>query len=703
MDYTDAELLKMVGEERRRAIGFDDGTSEGADLTAERSQALEYIKGEMGDVPSLPGRSKVTSSDVADTVETILPDLVEIFTGGEDVVAFNPTGEEDVEASEQETDFIRHIFFNENHGFMNLYAMFKDALEVKTGVLKWWKEEEKSEPTTYEGQTQVAALMVAQELGIEGLDDPRIISFAESKETDETGAPLYDFTIESPPRTKICIAAVPPNDFAVANDTVRLGDTAYCAHKTRPRAQSLLAQGVAQEIVDELPPSSRPDEREDRARDSVGENEFPDADGGELRIVEVVEHYIRLIDDGKLCYWRIQTGADETVLISKDKVNGVPFSAITPYVITHRFYGQSVADKMMEIQRIKTVLKRGGLDSMYFALNQRNEVAMAPGRANEYTIADLLRNEPGVPIRSTDGQSVRPISAGGLNFDVFGGLEYFSTVGEQRSGVVRNAQGLNPDTLHDTAKGAQVLMNAAQKRVRLIARIFAEMGLKDAFLGIHSLIREGGFHKAKVRLRNKWVDIDPTQWGERSDMSIEVGLGSSGKDQDLLVMAQVLDKQAAIIAAQGFTGLVSADNAYNALTRFAKLGGIKATEKYFTDPATLQPQEPKQDPAVMEAQAKLAMQQQEQQQTQVLKQQEAASNAALARETAERQHQLAVDKQNAEIDLKDRQLVSEIALKERQLVSELALSREVALASVITGQATPVGQTSEVNMGGEPG
>src|SRR5205807_4251155 len=100
-------------------------------------------------------------------------------------------------------------------------------------------------------------------------------------------------------------------------------------------------------------------------------------------------------------------------------------------------------------------------------------------RINESTIGDLLRNEPGVPIRSRTGDAIRPVTAGALGFDAFGALEYFSTVAESRTGIVRNAQGLNPDTLHDTAKGAIALMGNAQQRERLIARIYAETGNKD--------------------------------------------------------------------------------------------------------------------------------------------------------------------------------------------------------------------------------
>src|SRR5690606_26922049 len=106
-----------------------------------------------------------------------------------------------------------------------------------------------------------------------------------------------------------------------------------------------------------------------------------------------------------------------------------------------------------------------------------------------------------------------------LSFEPYQALEYFNTVAEQRTGIVRNAQGLNPDTLHDTAGGAFALMAAAQKRLRLIARIFAETGLKDLYLGVHATIRESATAERMVKLRGKWVPVDPSKWGERNDMT----------------------------------------------------------------------------------------------------------------------------------------------------------------------------------------
>ena len=153
---TENELLALVASERRNSVGFD----EDAVLSKARERSLEYYKGEMDDVPAMEGRSRAVSTDIADAVETILPDLVEIFTT-EDVAAFLPRGEEDEEAAEQETDYVNHVLFNENDGFMILYTAMKDALLTKTGIFKVSVEEyERSDDFENKAEEEaVAALM----------------------------------------------------------------------------------------------------------------------------------------------------------------------------------------------------------------------------------------------------------------------------------------------------------------------------------------------------------------------------------------------------------------------------------------------------------------------------------------------------------------------------------------------------------------
>lgn len=665
---SDSELLAIVSDEAKRSIGFEYDN----ELMADRERALQYRKGEMNDLPAMPNRSKAVSTDVADVIETILPDLIEIFTTGDDVVTFDPTGPEDEEGAQQETDYLNHVFFNENNGWLILYSFFKDACEVKTGVVKWAWEEYDQADESFEGKSQEEAAVILQNVQARQ---------GELKELTENEDGSVNLTVAYPPKGKACVYPVPPEDFTVARDTqLSLSDATYCAMRSRRRAQDLIAEGIDRETVERLPAyTTRNSDTIELARDTAGEDDFTQVGGmGDLREVEIVEHYIRVDadGDGKPELIRVVTGGNESILVEREEVERIPFAAITPYIVTHRFYGESVADKILEIQKIKTATLRMFLDSGYFALNQRVEVGM--DQANQWTISDLLRNEPGVPVRVKTVGAVKPISAGGLSFDPLAALEYLSTMSEQRTGIVRNAQGLNPDTLHDTAKGAQALMNAAQKRVKLIARIFAETGVKALFLGLHSLIRKHATSAAKVRLRNQWVDVDPTNWGERNDMTIEVGNGSSGREIDLMEIGNILAAQKELIALQGGVNgpFVTAENLHYSLTRYVEKTGQKNPDMFFSDPKTQPPQPPKPDPKMVEAQQKMQLEQQAQAGRLQLEQQKAQVQAQTDQAKAATDLQLKQAEMEATLQIKREQIAAELQLKREQLEAELMLKRE---------------------------
>jgi hypothetical protein len=377
-------------------------------------------------------------------------------------------------------------------------------------------------------------------------------------------------------------------------------------------------------------------------------------------------------------------------------VQRVPFAIGSPYLISHRLYGRSLADLLMEVQRIQTALTRALLDSAYFALNQRYEVATASGRANDFTISDLLRNEPGVPVRSNDGNSVRPLQPATLGFDAYGALEYFATVGEQRTGIVRNAQGLNPDTLHDTAAGAAALMSAAQKRTRMIARVLAETCVKELFLGVHALIRENATAARTLKLRGKWTAVDPSQWAERLAMTIEVGLGASGRDAEIAALNQLSGVMRTIVEEQGGAQgpLVTLQNVYNAATRLASKLGFKTPELFFTDPNSPQAQQAiqaaagKPDPELAKVQGDHALQQQKQQgewqtaQMKVQSQQQIAAakaqgEAAVSRQANQLEHERLVAQQQGEMALEQ----ARIASAERIAIAVARINAEARIAA----------------------
>lgn len=166
MARIDSSTLKaMLASEKSDALSAIAASK----LTDDRSRALDYYMGDMStDMPATPGRSAAVSSDVADTVDSLMPALMDIFASGDEVVQFDPVGPEDVEAAAQETDYINHVFMQQNPGFMILYSFIKDALLSKVGVVKvWWEECDEPVTETYYDLTDEQLAMILSSDGAE--------------------------------------------------------------------------------------------------------------------------------------------------------------------------------------------------------------------------------------------------------------------------------------------------------------------------------------------------------------------------------------------------------------------------------------------------------------------------------------------------------------------------------------------------------
>jgi hypothetical protein len=676
--YSDADFLRIVDDECRRSVGFGEGDT--GELARVRIKAQEYRQGRIVDLPAIRGRSTAVDSTLADAVDTLMPDVMEVFFGGDDVVTFQADGAADEAQAREETDVVTHVVFHQNDAFRAFHDAIQDALLNRTGLFHWWWEEDEKALASHEtGGLEEAAAVAA----LAQLQRSWTRAQLERREDGSVAVKVSEL------RGRVCIKAVPSEDFTVAADAIALRDAAYCALRDRPRVQELIARGVDGRLARSLPHATSRQDAIENARDEAGENDRAGESGiDDLRVVEVRTHYLRIDadDDGDVEIWRIETDAEQRVLLQKERVSQIPFGALTPYLSAHRFYGESLADKLFEVMRIKTVLLRMLLDSGYFALNQRMEVSEE--QASEFTIADLLNNAPNVPVRSKTGQAVRPISGGGLGFDVFAAMEFMSTVAEQRSGVVRNAQGLNPDTLHETASGAMQLIAAAQKRVRMICRVFAETGVKDLFLGVHQLLREAftrDHAPARLKVGQVWREVRPEAWCEREALSVHVGVGSSGRDRDLAVQSQAIGLTEKVVQLQGgIEGpFVTAQNVYNRLRAFSRAVGEKSPDLYWSDPAHAPEMGEHHDP---EAQLEMAR---------------LNAKAAADGRQAQVELQIARERMAAEMALKREEMQLKIQLERERAAEALKLQREELTATLaLKGQALASGASASVDVAG---
>lgn len=434
---------------------------------------------------------------------------------------------------------------------------------------------------------------------------------------DQFPAPIapkfHDVTVKLTRKTqKARVMAVPPEEFGIARNAKSIADANYVFHEVIKTEADLLEQGYDEAQVKKLPSYSLTPTIEGTARDTVeeGDHSTTDSLNRASREIVVTEHYVRMAyEDDYACLYRVTTAGEGEVLKRDGKddveqIDVIPFAAMTPVPVTHRFFGRSIADLVMDIQRIKTALIRGLLDNIYMA-NLPRPIVSEQG-ATESTLDDLLVAQHGKPIRvkgdvnaAITWQTVPDISG-----HVYPALQYQDATREWRTGVSRQGQGTDPNALQNqVATIANQMFNAAQAKTKLIARIFAETGIKDMFSLLHATIRKHGSVKQTVRLRNKWVNVDPRQWRERADMTINVGLGNGTQGEQIAHMTTIIAMQKEALAA-GKTNLVSDANLYNSAKQMTRLVKLKDVDAYFTDPKGQPAPQPPPDPKIIELQMK---------------------------------------------------------------------------------------------------
>ena len=256
----------------------------------------------------------------------------------------------------------------------------------------------------------------------------------------------------------------------------------------------------------------------------------------------------------------------------------------------------------MELQLIKSTLMRNLMDNAY---NQNfGRYAVLEGQAN---LDDLLTQRPGGVVRVKTPNAVTRLDTPPLEPYSFQMLSYLDGIRESRSGVSSVSQGLNSDALtsHTTATAVAQVMTAAQQRVELIARNFAETGVKELMRSIYELLQKNQDKAVVVKLRGEWLDIRPDSWRDKADCTVSVGLGHGNRDQQLLHLGTML--QFATQAMQGGLDIVNEQNLYNMGAALIKNMGFVNVQDFLTDPSSIPQQEgptPEEQMAATEQQIK---------------------------------------------------------------------------------------------------
>ena len=668
------KLKSIIESENDDSIGYVE-----TDTVAERQEALEYyLREPYGN--EVEGKSQIVTGEVAEVVDGALPQLIRVFTSTDGVVEFQPVNDGDEPFAQQATEYCNWVFYRDNDGFLILHNWFKDALLQKTGIVKaYWDEKIDVTKESYEDLSDDQLIMLMQD------EDLEVVEQKTEEEIEEITDPMTGQVFQNVKREhyvkvkrtkkdgRVVVENVPPEEFLISKRARTIQDSPFVAHRRMMTRSELIAMGFKKDVVETLQSGDTLEFSPDRiARYSRGEQ--PNSMGSQdesMEVVEVYECYIKVDynNDGIAELRRVVYASNE--VLEDMECDYVPFHSLCPIPIPHKFYGQSLADRALDLQLIKSTVLRQMLDNLYLTNNYR--VGAVEGQVN---LDDLLTSTAGGVVRMKNPNAIVPLTVASTTQGSFPMLEYLDGVQARRTGVSDSQNGIDPNILQNvTAAAVSAMSQSSAGKLELIARIFAETGVKSLFKGILHLLCKYQDKERLVRLNGKFVPFNPREWHDQYNVSINVGLGTGTRQEQLATMQMILQKQEQIIQQYGLSNpLVNLMQYRNTLAKFINMAGFKDAAQFMNEitpeqnEALSQPQPEKLDPNT-EAAKVLAEVEREKA---VIRAQTEAAKLELERE------QMQLDNARKALELQQQELKqnTELALKQLKIETDAANQAE---------------------------
>ena len=689
------ELKSILQAEIDDAIGFIE-----SETVEQRKQALEaYLRQPYGN--EVEGKSSIVTGEVAEAIDGALPSLVRIFTGSDNIVVFEPQGPKDEASAKQATDYCNWVFTRDNEGVAILHDWFKDALLQKNGILKaYWEDKEDITKERYFdlSNDELAMLMSDETMEIVEQDTTEfpIIDPMGQPVIDPMGMPVmgatHNVVVQQKKKSgKVTIENVPPEEFLISKKARTIADSPFVAHRQMLTRSTLMAMGFNKKQVEGLQMGDALAYTPERvARYAAGEQPYQtQTDDPAMQEIEVFECYVKTDIDGKGIATLVQVfyASNEILEDAKGKemveeVDYVPFHSICPIPIPHKFFGNSLADRTVDLQLIKTTITRQMLDNLYLTNNAR--VVAVEGQVN---LDDLLTSTAGGVIRAKSQGAVQQLVVQNVASQAFPMLQYLDTIQSKRTGVSDASQGLDPSVLQNvTAAAVASMQQAGAGKIELMARIFAETGVKSLFKGILHLLCKYQDKARLVRMRGEFVEFDPRTWANQYDVSINVGLGAGNRQEQMAMLSMVLAKQEQLIGQYGPANpYVSPAQYRGTLGRMVEIAGFKDSAEFYkaitpeqdqalSNPPPQQQQMPPEVQALMaRTQAEIQASQQKAQSDMQLKQQQMQIDMEMAQQKAGLEMQLLREKEGAKLQLEREKQQAYFALKQQEFEAEAQL------------------------------
>ena len=405
----------------------------------------------------------------------------------------------------------------------------------------------------------------------------------------------------------IKVAGVPPEEMRLDRWARSWATSRLVGHERIVPADQLIAMGYDRELVtDNIQSSESTFTVEPQLRNPGRFMGTRMGDG-----CKYGEWYVKIDKDGdgQPELRRICTIGDDRQIVHDEEANRIKFALFSCDPTAHTIVGESLADYTKDIQRIKTNLMRAILDSAAESINPKtviNELLVNPDDAMNDDLGAVIRTrgDPGNTVMFTNtpflGQQIAPV------------VELLNDVLARRTGLTDAAKGLDPKALQSsTMIGVEAVINGAQERIELVARVLCETGFKDLFSGLFNEVCENPNQQRTLKINGKFTPYDTGTFDASMGVEVNANLGKGSDMVRLLALNQIKQDQQLIFTQMGPSNpIVGIPELMNTQTDMLKLANIMNPGRYFKMPNPMQLQQmmsqPKPpDPMLLAAQAQM--------------------------------------------------------------------------------------------------
>ena len=529
--------------------------------------------------PALTNISDVTASDFHDTVEWAIPSLIKVFFGNEDICKLQGVNsEQDEKAAAAHSELIKYQLERCNDGFLIFYDWIKNSLIDNLGIVKCYWERE----STIESKQLVVSpqeLMTMQ-------TNPNINILSVEQMAPEVLRIEYEETTnitKNQPKLEV----IPPSEFRFSPEAKSLEDIGFVAHRKivkldylRRREREGVFQNIDKLLEDEGSDGSveRTNYETDlnpRAFDKINDAGVEEAKKEFL----LYECYVKtdINNDGILEDLIVTMVGNTIVRLEENTMGRHPFFVISPIRDTLRLFPRrGIADLVGELQDLNTAFLKQIIFNI--AVNNNKQAFI-----NIDTLIDpneFIDGRKAVRVSGNPREAVMWTPIEQLQPQVFQFLEYMNTMKENRTGITRYNQGMDANSLNKTATGITQIMNASNQRLELIARIFAETGIKQLFRHMIKMNQMYITQETFIRVTDKPKPIYPEDLEGTIDITVNVGVVAGSKQQQAQAMQLLLGMYPQLVMA----GIADVSHVSYAFGRLVESLGYKNVSDFIFPP-----------------------------------------------------------------------------------------------------------------------